>query len=293
MADPHRQTLLGSQPDEEHNSYRTSTESRASNPSDLPFIEAETQQTNTSSTPETGALTVLNGLAIVLGIQIGVGIFSIPSYVSAQVPSPGAGVLVWFLAGLLVWTGAASFVELGAAIPRNGGMQEYLRYCYGDFSGFMFSWMWISIGRPCSISLIALIFAEHANELILPNGWAGGWVDKITAMLGIWFITIINCLGTYTGANVAIGFLVLKISTILSIIGAGIYLGLTGEGGGVGRSHPGWFNPEEPHNDEGDSMWTMLGNHVTALFSALWVYGGWETVSSRLEFGQKTSSFRD
>lgn len=238
------------------------------------------QETSTSAILSGGgSLTLLNGLAIVIGIQIGVGIFSVPCYVSARVPSPGAGVLVWFLSGLLVWTGAASFAELGAAIPWNGGMQEYLRECYGEFAGFMFSWTWISVARPCSMSIIALIFAEHVNGLMLPHGWAGGRLNRTTAMMGIWVMTVVNCLGTYTGAHVATGFLVLKISTICSIIGVGVVMGVRGRGEGVGKSPLGWFGTEAspPARPDGGEV---LGEYVAALFAALWVYGGWETVSS-------------
>ncbi|KAI3392901.1 hypothetical protein diail_4988 [Diaporthe ilicicola] len=76
-------------------------------------------------------LTLLNGLALVIALQIGSGIFTLPSQVSQSVPSPGAGLLVWLLAGLLVWTGAASFIELGCRVPSNGGIQEYVRVAYG------------------------------------------------------------------------------------------------------------------------------------------------------------------
>lgn len=76
-------------------------------------------------------LTLLNGLALVIALQIGSGIFTLPAQVSQSVPSPGAGLLVWLLAGLLVWTGAASFIELGCRAPSNGGIQEYVRVAYG------------------------------------------------------------------------------------------------------------------------------------------------------------------
>ncbi|KAL1852861.1 hypothetical protein Daus18300_012025 [Diaporthe australafricana] len=76
-------------------------------------------------------LTLVNGLALVIALQIGSGIFTLPSQVSQSVPSPGAGLLVWLLAGLLVWTGAASFIELGCRVPSNGGIQEYVRVAYG------------------------------------------------------------------------------------------------------------------------------------------------------------------
>lgn len=83
------------------------------------------------ATPQKKSLTLLNGLALVIALQIGSGIFTLPTQVSQSVPSPGAGLLVWLLAGLLVWTGAASFIELGCRAPSNGGIQEYVRVAYG------------------------------------------------------------------------------------------------------------------------------------------------------------------
>lgn len=97
---------------------------------------AETSPLITSPSPITPEpkkpLTLLNGLALVIALQIGSGIFTLPTQVSQSVPSPGAGLLVWLLAGLLVWTGAASFIELGCRAPSNGGIQEYVRVAYGS-----------------------------------------------------------------------------------------------------------------------------------------------------------------
>lgn len=89
----------------------------------------------TPAAPQKKALTLLNGLALVIALQIGSGIFTLPTQVSQSVPSPGAGLLVWLLAGLLVWTGAASFIELGCRAPSNGGIQEYVRVAYGGGGG--------------------------------------------------------------------------------------------------------------------------------------------------------------
>src|SRR4051794_15259902 len=57
-------------------------------------------------------LTNLNGLALVIGLQIGSGIFSAPSVVISKVSSPAVAIFVWLLAGALVWMGASSFIEL-------------------------------------------------------------------------------------------------------------------------------------------------------------------------------------
>lgn len=49
---------------------------------------------------------VLHGMALVVGMQVGSGIFSSPGVVVAEVGSTGASLLVWVISGLLAWTGA-------------------------------------------------------------------------------------------------------------------------------------------------------------------------------------------
>lgn len=86
------------------------------------FVVDDTLSNSNARTQGSGSLTFFNGLALVLGLQIGSGIFSAPSQVSNRVPCPGAAVLIWFVSGIMVWTGAASFIELAPAIPKNGGI---------------------------------------------------------------------------------------------------------------------------------------------------------------------------
>jgi solute carrier family 7 (L-type amino acid transporter), member 6 len=232
------------------------------------------------------SLTYLNCLSLVVGLQIGSGIFSAPAVVSNHVPTPTAGILVWALAGILVWTGASCFIELGTTVPRNGGMQEYLRAGFGDFAGFLFSWVWLSIVRPCTVAMIAMIFAEHINGIALPAlGVPGGWVvDKGVALLAVWGITSVNCLGVKTGAKVAGWFLVLKLLIISSIIVAGIVVGIREKGGylvgEVGEGRRAMRMIEHGWEERKNGVWGVFGEYVTAGFAALWVYGGWEAVST-------------
>ena len=64
------------------------------------------EHANRSSPTSKANLTFINGLALVISLQIGSGIFSAPSVTANHVPSPGIGILVWLCGGLLVWTGA-------------------------------------------------------------------------------------------------------------------------------------------------------------------------------------------
>lgn len=122
---PHH-TIRGAAP----SSSATTTTYEDADTESRPLITHSHQPAN-PETPQKKPLTLLNGLALVIALQIGSGIFTLPTQVSQSVPSPGAGLLVWLLAGLLVWTGAASFIELGCRAPSNGGIQEYVRVAYG------------------------------------------------------------------------------------------------------------------------------------------------------------------
>jgi amino acid transporter len=138
------------------------------------------------------SLTFLNGLALVVGLQIGSGIFSAPSVVISKLSSPITAILAWFLAGVFVWAGASSFIELGTRVPHNGGIQEYLRYCYGDVYGFLFAWVWLLVSRPCGMAMVALVFSEYLFRGILPDQDVSTWIMKAVALLAIILITFLN-----------------------------------------------------------------------------------------------------
>jgi solute carrier family 7 (L-type amino acid transporter), member 6 len=259
---------------------------RLSSPSSINEVGVHIRPDTGNPKQKRGSLTYLNSLALVVSLQIGSGVFFAPSEISKHVLSPGAGVLVWLLAGLIVWTGAASFIELGRAIPENGGAQEYLRCCFGDFYGFLTSWVWISICKPCAMAIIATTFATHLSSAFLPASLNSTSVDKIIAITGMVVLTVINCMGAKTGALAANGFFVMKLLALLSIVMIGMSVGLKGQGDGVGKGNESsWFsngNYQTESNTaavERQNIWLVLGDFVTAIFAALFCYGGWETVS--------------
>ncbi|KAJ2897479.1 large neutral amino acids transporter small subunit 1 [Zalerion maritima] len=230
--------------------------------------------------PTQGTLTRLNGIALVISLQIGSGIFATPAQVSQFVPSPGAGLAVWFLGGLMVWTGAASFIELGLRVPSNGGIQEYLRAAYGDVAGFLFTWVWVAIAKPATNSIIATIFAGYISRAF--GGDWPTWALKLMSLICVGIITGINCMGATAGATAANVFLVLKLGALGSIIVVGLLTLLWGNGEGAPASDGGWFGSVPIEGSvEQDGMagiWTAVGNFATAVFGATYCYGGWETI---------------
>ena len=233
--------------------------------------------------PPAATLTRLNGLALVLSLQIGSGIFTVPSQVAAHMASPGWSLVVWFLAGLLVWTGASSFVELGLRVPRNGGVQEYLRAsygCLGELMGFLFTWSWVLLIKPAANAAVASIAAEYLLRAVPGVGGQGPppgeWLGRVVALLCVAAITTINCLGATTGAKAANVFLVLKLAALGAVVGLGFVGWLLGDAGGVPSSSQGWFGVTPEMREV--PPWQWAGNVATAVFGALFCYGGWETV---------------
>jgi amino acid transporter len=121
----------------------------------------------------------------VISLQIGSEIFTIPTQINHNVLTPGAGVSVWLLAGALVWTGAASFTELGLTITENGGIQEYLRHCYGEFMGCLFTWTWVIISKSASMAAITAVFANYICRALYRCNTAPRFVVYAVGLIGL------------------------------------------------------------------------------------------------------------
>ncbi len=251
------------------------------NQTTLPFVAP----VHAAHSPTGASLTFLNSLAIVLGLQIGSGIFSAPSQVSNHVSSPGVGVLVWLFAGLFVWTGAASFIELGLAIPINGGIQEYLRFCYGDFIAYLFTSTWVLLCKPAAMAIIAIVFSDHFCRAVFSTAPTSAWIGKTVAVLGLSIVTLVNCLGAKTGPQAASGFLVLKVFAIYSIVLIGIATMFRGKAAAMNEEGFRWFHGESTSHsrEKGSEAWFWLGEYVTAFYGALFCFAGWESVSISVE----------
>ncbi len=226
--------------------------------------------------PKGPTLTRLNCLALIISLQIGSGIFSAPSLIAQQVHSPAEALGVFVVAGLLVWTGAASFVELGLLVPSNGGIQEYLRASWGDYPGHLFSWMWVGVVKPSGNAVISTIFADFLLKALPPSDPIWPWATKVVALGCVASLTAINCLGTTAGAKAANVFMILKLAALGSIIAIGFANYVFGYGDGVPSSGAGWFGWDQATPSEPD-VWGSLGSVSTAVFAALFCYGGWES----------------
>ncbi|KAG8758919.1 hypothetical protein FRC14_007115 [Serendipita sp. 396] len=212
---------------------------------------------------------LVNGVALVVGNQIGSGIFSSPGLVAADAGSVGASLIVWLLSGVLAWTGASSFAELGSAIPLSGGAQAYLSYAYHPIVSYLFSWTAISVLKPASNAIIAVIFGEYLNRLFYDATTADAsnipqWAIRIIASFAIIIVSILCVWTPRLATRVAVLFTSVKIAALISVIIMG-FITLS-----RGKISTAFKTPVFDGTSPNPSAYAL------ALFSGLWAYEGWD-----------------
>lgn len=223
-------------------------------------------------------LTYLNGMSLVVGLIIGSGIFSSPSQVNSNAGSPGASLLVWVIAGVLAWTGAASYAELGGAIPLNGGAQVYLSKIFGEWAGFLFMWCAVVVLKPGSSAIIAIILGEYCVRAFIGAEAvdASVWLNKGVALASLVLVTLLNCVSTKLGTRSADVFMFFKFIALIGVTVVGIVVALTGFSWNGDASEDwkkkGWF----------DDTNTNISNWAVALYAGLWAFDGWDNVGPPL-----------
>jgi hypothetical protein len=222
------------------------------------------------------SLTYLNGLSLIIGLIIGSGIFSSPSQVNANAGSYGASLIVWAVAGVLAWTGAASYAELGGAIPLNGGAQVYLSKIFGELVGFLFAWCAVFVLKPGSAAIIAIIFGEYVVQAIMGEDvdQINPWINKSVAIGALVLVTIINCLSTKLATRIGDLFLFFKFIALAGVTITGIVVAATG------LSSKGHANEDWKTTSWFEGTSTNISNLAVALYAGLWAFDGWDNVSS-------------
>ena len=70
-------------------------------------------------------------VAVVVANMVGTGVFTSLGFQVVDIKSVFALLMLWAVGGLVALTGALSYGELGAALPRSGGEYPQLSYIGG------------------------------------------------------------------------------------------------------------------------------------------------------------------
>ena len=199
--------------------------------------------------------------AVVVGITIGSGIFRVPATVAAQLHAAGPAMLCWVLGGLISLCGALSVAELGAALPRSGGIFAYLLECYGPLPAFLYGWACLMVITPAALGATSTIFAEYLGYFLPISAARVHYVAALTiAVMGV-----INYIGLRRAAAV------LSVTTVAKVI-AVIVLGLLA----FTVAHAPASAPQQADLAHGVGPSLI----ASALIPVLWTYDGWSNLTS-------------
>jgi APA family basic amino acid/polyamine antiporter len=102
---------------------------------------------------------VTTAILLVAGNMIGTGVFKKLAPMAAS-GLPGNYILYsWVFAGIITMFGAFTIAGLAKLTTASGGIVEYLRIAFGDFSAFILGWTYFIINGSGAIAAVAFIFA--------------------------------------------------------------------------------------------------------------------------------------
>ena len=196
-------------------------------------------------------ISVLQGVAFIVGIVVGIGIFKSPQLVAQSVTSEAAFILLWLVGGLVTLIGALVYAELGSTYPSGGGEYHFISRALGRPAGLLFAWARVTVLQTGIIAAVAFVFGDYAQQLIP----LGPWGPAIYAALALALLTTVNLLGAPEGKGFQLALTSLTIGVIVVVVIAGLWLA------------PGGAAPAPP--SPGGAAFGL------AVVFVLLTYGGW------------------
>jgi basic amino acid/polyamine antiporter, APA family len=213
-------------------------------------------------------LSVLDAVALIVGIVVGVGIFKTPSLVAANSVSPGVFLLTWVVGGVISFIGALCYAELATAYPHSGGEYHYLTRAFGPRTGFLFAWARMTVIQTGSITMLSFVLGNYLSRVIA----MGPYSSFIYGALSIIVLTVINIVGIRQAKSVQ------NILTAAKVVGL-LCIAL---GGAFFSSPPSVSTPSPQPVSQAFGL---------AMIFVLLTYGGWNEaayISAELKDARKS-----
>lgn len=167
----------------------------------------------------TRVLRVREGLAIIVGSIIGVGILRTPGIIATYLGDPWSILGVWLLGGIVAILSTLLLAEMAAALPGAGGKYVYAREAFGPVAGFVAGWSELAVGRAFSAAAKAVVIAEY---LILLTGRGSLRIIAVAVILAFAFL---HMGGLKVGTVFQTVTTIIKVAVLLGITAAGLWAG--------------------------------------------------------------------
>lgn len=216
-------------------------------------------------------LSLADGLVLVVGMVVGIGVFATPSLVAQFAGNSFNYLALWLVGGGLTLVGALCYAEIATAHPHAGGEYHFLSKAYGRGVAVMFAWARCTVIQTGAIALVAFVYGDYAQSIV-PLGTFG---PAIHAAIIVVVFTAINMAGTAQGKLAQKIFTSMDMLALVTLIVAGLVFSLSGAAA-----------PAATPAATGGST-DMLG---LAMVFVLLTYGGWNEaayLSAELRDGKR------
>ncbi|XP_050354344.1 b(0,+)-type amino acid transporter 1-like isoform X1 [Nymphalis io] len=219
-------------------------------------------------------LGLFSAVNLILGVMIGSGIFVSPATALEHSGSVALCLIVWTVSGIISLLGALSFAELGTVLGKSGAEYSYFQEAFGKthkywgpLPSFICAWIYVVILRPAEVAIIVMTFAEYAFQPFttdLQSDYKATAI-KLGSLAALFIMTYINITSVKLFVKVQNIFGVCKVFACLIVIGGGLYEIIKGN--------------TENLNKGFEGSTSSPGGIALALYSGLWAYDGWNSVT--------------
>ena len=206
-------------------------------------------------------LGVFDGIAILIGIAIGAGIYSTPQIIAGYLGSFKPIILLWLLAGVFVFISGLIYAELGTRMPHTGGEYVYISRCFGPYAGFIFGWAQLFIVRTYAAAGLALIVADYFGYFVDLNKFS----KLLFAIAVIFLLGVLNYIGIQRASIFQKLSTVIKVGGLLAIVIIGFVFS---------SGHENLLSTSAPP----ESGLGPVGSVVAAMMLIIFSHTGWERI---------------
>jgi basic amino acid/polyamine antiporter, APA family len=207
------------------------------------------------------SLRTWDGIALLIGITIGSGIYSTPYLIAGHFPNFGTAAVAWVAVGLFVLVSGMVYAELGTRLPATGGEFVYIERAFGRWPAFMYGWAQLFIVRTSPAAGLAIIAADYVGYFV-----PLGKTPHLLVALGILVV-----LGAVNVVGVRWASLTNKLSTVVKVSGLLVF---AAAGLFMLQSVPMQFGEVTPPS----TGLSHTGNLIAALFLIIFSHTGWDRV---------------
>jgi len=207
---------------------------------------------------------------LVLGLVLGGGIFLTPSAIAQALPSPPGILAAWCIGGLLSIAGGLVYAELGAMIPRPGGMYLYIREAFGVLPAFLYAWVAYFVILAGAGAAVSVGFAEYFSVFFPSLGTAhvlfrfGALpvsAGQLVAVAATLLLSATHYVGIREGSRIQGFFTLLIVLALVWLVLGGAIVAAPTRPAALG--HP-----------------VSLAAFGTAMVAVFWCYYGWNEIAA-------------